>query len=357
MTVAHGPSRGGEVPLAQKVAVLSAPAAYPLPVASVRAIETHMSWVFLTGGHAWKLKKPVRYDHQDFRSEAARHFYCLEELRLNRRLAPAVYVDVVPLTSEADGSLRVAGEGIPVDWLVQMRQLAADRLLDALLARGEATPAQMKAVAARLAAFHRAQPPAPLSERGYRALLLRHLEEHERELCRPECALPVAHVRAICDAQRGFVRRHAQWLDARVAAGRVVEGHGDLRPEHVWLGEPLAIFDALEFSPELRLQDGLDEAGFLALECERLRARELGVALLGAYRVAAADTAPPALLHFYQAARACGRARLAIAHLHEERYRSSPRWRRNALRYLALAERHLRAAAYCASSSDREPPA
>lgn len=331
------------VALARKIEALRAPDCYPEGTGAVQAVETHMSWVFLTDRHAWKLKKPVRYGALDFRSVEARHFYCLEELRLNRRLAPSVYLDVRPLTLESDGHLRVGGAGTPVDWLVQMRRLSAQDLLDAMLARRAALPAHMQAIAARLAAFYRAQARAPLGARGYRALLLRHIEENEAELSLPRWELP-ARVRALCERQRAFVARHAGLFDARVAAGRVVEGHGDLRPEHVWLGEPLAIIDCLEFSPELRLHDAADEVAFLALECERAGAARLGEVLLGAWRAASGDTVPALLVHFYQSCRACVRARLAIAHLHEERYRADPRWRRRALRYLALAARHLRLA-------------
>ncbi len=109
-------------------------------------------------------------------------------------------------------------------------------------------------------------------------------------------------------------------------------------------GDPPAIIDCLEFASELRIADSADEAGFLALECERMHARDLGQVLLDAYREGSGDPVPPALVHFYQSCRACARARLAIAHLHEERYRASPTWRLRALRYLALAGRHLRAA-------------
>lgn len=330
-----------EPSLAAKVEALRTPACYPAPPGPITPVETHMSWVFLTAQHAWKLKKPVRYDHQDFRTPAGRRFYCLEELRVNRRLAPWVYLDVLPLTLEPAGSLRIGGAGCAVDWLVQMRRLAAEDMLDARIARGAATPAHMQAVAQRLAPFYRGQPPAPLSTRAYRALLLRHVEEAERELCDSAWELPAARVRALCDRQRAIVRTHAAVFDARVAAGRVVEGHGDLRPEHVWLGEPLAIIDSLEFSSELRLQDAADEVGFLALECERMHARALGEALLAAYRAASGDDAPAALVHFYQSCKAGIRARLAIAHLREPHYRGSPKWRRRTLRYLALAERHL----------------
>ena len=331
--------------LERKVQALRQPGCYPLPVQAVRAVETHMSWVFLTGGHAWKLKKPVRLGRLDFRTVAGRHFYCLEELRLNRRLAPTVYLDVVPLTLEADGALRIGGTGIVVDWLVQMQELASGSLLDSLLARRAATPAQLQAVAARLAEFHRAQPRAPLDGRGFRAALLRHIEECARELTDSAWKLPCAPVRALFRQQRAWLQQHGPLFDHRVAAGRVVEGHGDLRPEHVWLGQPLAIIDALEFSPELRMLDAADEVGFLALECERAHAPALARELLQAWGAASGDAVPPELLDFYQSCRACVRASLAIAHLHEERYRATPRWRLRALRYLALARRHMRRAA------------
>lgn len=337
-----GPQR--RATLAGKVAALRQAAAYPEATTRVDAVETHMSWVFLTDAHAYKLKKPVRFDEQDFRSAARRRFYCQEELRLNRRLAPSVYLDVVPLARCADGGLRVGGEGAAVDWLVKMRRLPADAMLDALLARRAATPAQMRGVAARLAEFHRRQDRAPLDAAGYRALLLRHIAEYEQELSAAFGALPLARVAALCARQRALLDRLGSCLDARVASGRIIEGHGDLRPEHVHLGEPPAIIDCLEFSRELRWLDGADETGFLALECERAHAAALGQALLQAWQQAAGDDVPPGVVHFYQSCRACARARLAVRHLREARYRGSPAWRRRAMRYLALAHRHLREA-------------
>ena len=129
----------------------------------------------------------------------------------------------------------------------------------------------------------------------------------------------------------------AQRGNERVRAGRVVEGHGDLRPEHVWLGEPPAIIDCLEFSAELRTLDTADELAFLALECERLGAPQLGRALLDAFAEFTGDVPAPALVDFYQAFRACVRANIAIRHLREARYRDDPKWPRRAREYLALA--------------------
>lgn len=330
--------------LADKVAALRRPASYPEQTRVLDALETHMSWVFLTDEYVYKLKKPVHFEHQDFRTASGRRFYCEEELRLNRRLAPSVYLEVVPLVAGGDGRMHVGGAGMAVDWLVKMRRLPADRLLDALLARGAATAAQLRGVGRRLAAFHQEQARAPLSPEGYRALLLRHIDEYEHDLCEPAGALPRSRVAAMCARQRALLGELSACVDARVAAGRVIEAHGDLRPEHVYLGEPPSIIDCLEFAPELRWMDGADEVGFLALECERARAGNLGRVLLESWREASGDAAPEALVHFYQSCRACSRARLAIRHLFEARYRGSPQWRRRALRYLALAERHLKAA-------------
>jgi aminoglycoside phosphotransferase family enzyme len=331
------------IALADKVAALRDPRCYPEATRTVLAIETHMSWVFLTDEHAYKLKKPVHLDHQDFRSLRRRRFYCQEEVRLNRRLAESVYLGVVPLVVCADAVLRLGGAGRAVDWVVRMRRLRAECMLDSLLLQRKVTQAQMRAVGSRLALFHRALPPAPLDGPGYRALLSRHISDCERELCDPAWALPQARIAALLAQQRAVLAACGDAIDGRVAAGLVVEGHGDLRPEHVYLGEPPAIIDCLEFSRELRFLDGLDEVGFLALECERARAAPMAAALLEAYRESSGDPMPQALLHFHQSCRACARARLAIRHLREPRYRASPAWRRRALRYLALAARHLRA--------------
>lgn len=326
-----------------KVAALRDPGSYPEPVSRVEALETHMSWVFLTPRHAWKLKKPVCLEEQDFRTLEARRFYCEEELRLNRRLAPQVYLAVVPLRVGGDGRLRVGGAGEVQDWLVQMHRLPAASMLDHLLATGAASAPHMRAVAARLCAFYRGQPPAPVDAAGYRHLLSGHVRDSGRDLCRPEGGLPEETVRAVCTAQRALLRSAATLLERRVRQGRVVECHGDLRPEHVYLGEPLAIIDCLEFSLRLRIQDAADEVGFLALECERAGAAPLAEVLLQAYRQGSADDVPRELVHLYQSCRAIVRGRLAVRHLLEPRT-DAAKWRRRARQYLALAIRHLRAA-------------
>jgi uncharacterized protein len=329
------------VSIESKVAALRESAAYPGGPDSVEVIETHMSWVFLAGPMAYKLKKPVRYGRIDFRTLDARRFYCMEELRLNRLLAASVYVDVVALSADEAGTLRAEGDGAVVDWLVKMRRLAPDLMLDRMLKEGTAGAGRLHELAAYLAAFYRALPHAPVDAGQYLNFLAGEIDECERELCDPVFDLEVEAVRSLSARLRSVLARRADLFEARVAAGRIVEGHGDLRPEHIYLGTPLAVIDRLEFSAELRTLDVMDELGFLALECERLGSPQLGALLLDNFRQLTGDTAAAELIHFYQSLRACIRAKVTIWHLREARYRDSAKWPARARQYLGLAARHL----------------
>jgi aminoglycoside phosphotransferase family enzyme len=324
-----------------KVAFLRDPASYPDPTYRVEALETHMSWVFMLDDFVYKLKKPVRHELLDFRSLASRRHFCHEELRLNLRLAPEVYLGVIPLTMDRQHHLGLAGSGIVVDWLVWMRRLPAPAMLDYAIMHRALSGADLLRLVERLTWFYRALPPVPLAAEHYRARFLRQVTSAWRELSSEEYDLPGAHVQAVHDAQAAALLRIAPLLDERVQAGRIVEGHGDLRPEHIYLGKPLAVIDCLEFSRDLRVVDVVDELGFLALECERLGAAETGLALLRAYRQLSGDATPPALLHFYQSCRATTRAKIAARHLLDEKFRHSPHWVRRACHYLRLAEEHI----------------
>lgn len=336
-----------------KVDFLRQPAAYPGQPA-VEVIETHMSWVFLAGEMVYKLKKPVSSPELDFRSLEARHFYCMEELRLNRPLAGGVYLDVVALMADDAGALRLGGPGTVVDWLVRMRRLPAQLMLDRMLEEGRAGQDDLRALGRRLAGFYGQLEPVAIDPGEYRDRLERSIGECERELCEPAFGLDADGARGLCARMRSLLQRCPALFDARVQAGRIVEGHGDLRPEHVYLGTPPAIIDRLEFSMELRTLDAIDEVAYLALECQRLGAPELGGVLLDTYRECAADDAGDALVHFYQCLRACIRGRLAIRHLREAQYRDSPKWPARARQYLRLAGLHMR---QCEPALAAIPPA
>jgi len=328
------------LPLKTKVAFLLERGNYPETTDRVDAIETHMSWVFLLDQYVYKLKKPVCCELLDFRTLPARRYFCEEELRLNRRLAPNIYLGVVPLTLHGR-HLALGGGGKVLDWLVRMRRVPAERMLLHRLLHGSLKDADLARVAARLAAFHATLPPQAFSCAQYRARFARRIGATARELGQIAAISTAARLEALREAQLAALHRHGALLDERVHAGRVVEGHGDLRPEHVYLGEPPGAIDCLEFSQALRVVDVADELGFLALECERLGNPAAGQALLHLYGVASGDRLPPILLHFYQSCRASTRALIAARHLEGGPRCRTQHWLHRASDYLRLAEEHV----------------
>jgi uncharacterized protein len=323
--------------LPAEVFALGRPAAYPRPTAAVEVIETHRSWVFLTDRHAYKLKKAVRFDGADLTTALARRAACRREVELNRRLAPRVYRRVVPLARDAAGRLRVGGRGVAVDWLIEMRRLPADRMLDARIRDGTLADEEVDAVVRRLVRFYRAAPQLAVSPAAMRGRVWRELRQTLAVLTAADGELDLAAVRCLVRRVTAFVRRHAAVHAARVEAGRIVEGHGDLRPEHVCLLARPVVIDCLEFSRELRLVDPLQEIAQLALECRRLGAGWAGERLLSGYRRLAGDDFPAELVALYQAVHCCIRARLSYAHLLEPGPVDRARWVAQTREYLALA--------------------
>ena len=321
-----------------KVALLRQPQTYPEQPARVEAVETHMSWVFLTPHHAFKLKKPVRYDYLDFSTLAARKRNCEEEVRLNQRLAPGVYRGVVALTMNVRREAQIEGRGEVVDWLVKMRRLPAERMLDYLIRHRTLEPVETHAVAETLAYFYRESAALKISGDEYRKQYARNLRTNHEALANPVYDLPAALVEAVHESQQKFLQRAPELFGLRALQGRIIEGHGDLRPEHVCLESPPAIFDRLEFNRSFRIIDPADELAFLAMECERLGAPQVEQELFGVYHRITGDHPSPTLVYFYKTHRACVRARLAIWHLRDLERGAWPRWRAVAKEYLRFAE-------------------
>ncbi len=326
--------------LARKVAFLRRPETYPVPAERVEAIETHISWVFLAGSDVYKLKKPVRYSYLDFRTLDARHRDCLEEVRLNRRLADGVYLGTVPLTASREGTLSIGGEACIVDWLVHMQRLPRKRMLDRRIATGELSATEFLPAANRLAHFYRQLSPVEITSGEYQRRFADDINENRQELTNSAFALPAGRAEAVCEAHSLFLKENGDALDARVAAGRIIEGHGDLRPQHVCLTEPPVVIDCLEFNRGFRILDAVDELAYLAVECERLGAAWAGSELLATYSAISGDRPAPELIHFYASFRATLRAKIAIWHNLDDGIRDPDRWVRRAEEYLQLAERH-----------------
>ena len=323
-----------------KIEFLARPDAYPEATVRVEPVETHMSWIFLTDTHAYKLKKPVRYAYLDYSTVEARRLDCEQEVRLNCRLAPEVYLGVVPLVRNAAGCLHLGGEGETLDWLVRMVRLPADRMLDHLLRSATVTQAEITRLATRLACFYATTCAEAITPEAYRQSLAEGIGDNLRELSSPEFGLDPNALAMLAGVQLRFLQDHAGLFDARVRQGRIVEGHGDLRPEHVCLLPEPVVIDCLEFNRTYRILDPADELGYLALECERLHAPHVGRWLLEAYRAASGDAPPDALVHFHQGCRATLRAKLALWHLRDDGRHPPGKWTATARDYLESAQRH-----------------
>lgn len=333
--------QGDKPPLAAKVEFLSRANTYGLGTGAISRVETHMSWVFLAGNRVYKLKKPVRFPYLDFSTLARREAACRAELRFNRRLAPDVYLDVVSLTENGCG-LAIGGKGIPVDWLVMMKRLDERSMLDRMIEEGRLGFIQLDRLSETLGRFYRSATPILLSPAAYLASWRQSLVDNQRVLLDARFRLPVGLVRWIVITQSRFLQQRGCCITERLRHRHIVDGHGDLRPEHISLDDKVRIIDCLEFNDRLRMVDPFDEIAFLSLECERLGAAWAGIYLQDRMKRLLRDGPADELLTFYYCHRATLRARLTIAHLLEKEPRTPEKWPHLARSYLKLAEKSAR---------------
>ena len=327
---------GDQPTLEQKVEFLSRPTAYSHSVQEVSRRETHMSWIFLAGDRVYKLKKPVRFPYLDFSTLERREAACRAELRLNRRLTTDVYLGVAPLVA-TDHGLAIEGVGTVVDWMVVMRRLDESRTLERAIQSHDIETWKIDRLAAALIQFYRHAASVLLAGDVQRRDWWLSLAYNRRVLLDPRLGLPCGLVRHLDQVQARFLQARHKALAHRIRGRKIVDGHGDLRPEHIWLGDPVDIIDCLEFNARLRAVDPFDEIAFLSLECERLGSKATGTYLTRRISRGLRDGLSEELFLFYRCHRAALRARLAIAHLLEPNPRTPEKWPRLARVYLRLA--------------------
>jgi uncharacterized protein len=295
------------------LAALSEPAAYPHPAGRIERIETHISWVFLAGEYAYKVKKPVALAFLDFSALEKRRFYCEEELRLNRRTAAGLYLDVVAI-AEGPGGLRVGAAGKPVEYALRMRRFPQEALADSLARRGGLRDTEVDAIAAAIAAFHAAIPAAPAgadygTPERIAAPALANFEQLARLVADPADRVRLAELRAWTVGENARLR---EAFAARKRDGFVRECHGDLHLANIAFidGRPVP-FDCIEFDPGLRWIDVMNEVAFLAMDLIEHRLTAAGWRFLNAYLQATGDYAGVRVLRFYLVYRAMVRAMIA----------------------------------------------
>lgn len=329
--------RQAEPSLEAKVAALRDPGTYP-GCDAVTAIETHMSWVFLAGDSAYKLKKPVLRPLLDFTTTVLRRAHCHAEVALNRRHTSNVYRGVVPLAATAGSRLKLRGDGLPVDWLVWARRLDQDLALDHLI-RSHAEPRdRLDDVVDRLCTFYRSAERVETSPAAYTSRLGRRLFALADDLKRPALELDSECIETVTRVLWAFFEADRAEFERRARSGAIVEGHGDLRPEHVFFEDHVQIIDCLEFCRDLRCRDLADDLSLLLLECERLGAHSYGDDIVRACLIALATRPSARVMAFHTAVQALQRALLAVLHNIEPGAVDREKWRSRALTYLDLAK-------------------
>lgn len=333
---------GGEINSVKEqsaiVRFLSSPAAFDHDAGGVDVVETHMSWVFMGLDRVFKMKKPLRTQFLDFSTLSAREIYCKEEVRLNRRLAPDIYLRAAHVCKTDDGEFSICGEGEIVEWLVEMRRLPSERMLDRALSEHSASSDDLGLMLDHLFSFLSGAPPVEIERERYLATLRRQHAESGRVLVARPPILLRRKVLQVMETLRRVIETEPDWLLEPLARRRIIEGHGDLRPEHICLTNPPAIIDCIEFNADLRLLDPFDELGYLALECQLLGASEFAGEILNRYVEFIGYEPPRVLLDFYAAYRAIIRARLSVAHIFDWPRTNIAHWARQGDAYLCAAD-------------------
>jgi len=330
-------------PAADLIAALKEPACYPHPVGEVEVLETHISWVLLAGDFAYKVKKPVRLGFLDFSSLASRRFYCEEEVRLNRRTAPGLYLGVVPITGKPP-RVRIGGSGPAVEYAVRMRRFPQGDVLAQRALEGVIGNAQADAIAVSMARFHAQLPHAAAGcAFGSPQAVITAMLENFGDIAALDATAPVRE--AVAELQAWARTRH-QLLHAvfarRKLDGFVRECHGDLHLGNIVMheGGPL-FFDALEFSERLRWTDVMNDVAFTAMDLLEHELPRLAARFVDRYLAESGDYGGLAVLRYYMVYRALVRAKVAAIRAQQPpgRGRGIASPRAECLAYLQLARR------------------
>ena len=328
---------------ARLVRALQQPAPYPHPVDQIKLVETHISSVLLTGRYAYKIKKPLDLGFVDYGTLGRREHFCLEELRLNRRLAPDLYLAVVAITGSADRP-KLGASGRPIEYAVKMRQFSQDDLLSHLLERGQLEVEAIEHVASRLARFHgEIETAGEYTPFGKPESVLAPMHQNFEQL---RLLLTDGKLLSqLARLERWTGRQYQSLVHAlteRKARGYIRECHGDLHLNNIVQlnGEP-TIFDGVEFNDALRWIDVMSELAFLIMDLDDRGAPGMANRALNAYLHKSGDYGGILLLRFYQVYRAVVRAKIACIRVEQndkqhailDQYRS----------YASLAERYTQA--------------
>ncbi|WP_433768979.1 bifunctional aminoglycoside phosphotransferase/ATP-binding protein [Pseudomonas putida] len=296
------------------IAALQNPALYPHPVDGFKVIETHISWVLLTGPYAYKVKKPVNFGFLDFTTLEAREHFCGEELRLNQRLTDDLYLEVLPVTGSAEAP-QLGGDGPAIEYVLKMRQFPQDGLLSTLQANGELTPSHIDAMATQIARFHLNAPKVPAEhDAGTPDSVMAPVRQNFEQI-RPflNDKADLLQLDALQAWAESSFDRLKPALSQRKADGFIRECHGDIHLGNATVIDgKVVIFDCIEFNEPFRFTDVYADAGFLAMDLEDRGLKCLARRFISQYLELTGDYQGLELLNFYKAYRALVRAKVTL---------------------------------------------
>lgn len=326
---------------------------YPHKPQKIEFVQTQMSFVFLAGEYVYKVKKPVNLGYLDYTTLDKRHFFCLQELELNRRLCPDVYLAVVPITVSSRAAQRgstpiqLDGQGEPIEYAVKMKQLPRDRMMDVLLRRGQVTLEMVAAVADKLTGFHQRAETSPDIAAFGGLNAVRH--NWDENFAQTEKYIGLTAFRAKYDRIRDytddFIKGNVSLFDKRVREGRIKDCHGDLHAAHVCFTAPdltggICIYDCIEFNDRFRYCDVASEIAFLAMDLDRYQQGGLSRHLVSTYVKLSQDEELLKLLDFYKCYRAYVRGKVESFKLDDPHISSADKAKalETARNYFNLAE-------------------
>ena len=307
-------------------------------------MQTQMSFIFLTGDYVYKVKKPVDLGYLDYTTLDKRRFFCQQEIELNRRLCPEIYLEVVPIASSR-GQIRLGGEGEIIEYAVKMKQLPEERMMDKLLPQDLVTEEMVGRVAEKLAAFHNKARTSPdISAYGKLDAIMINTEENftqtEKYMSISISDTKYNRIKAYTD---NFVATNKSLFNKRIMDGRIRDCHGDLHAAHVCISNGIYIYDCIEFNDRFRYGEVASEIAFLAMDLDRYQRADLSRAFVNAYVRLSRDKELLRLLNFYKCYRAYVRGKVTSfmlddLHVSEEEKTSALAAAR---RYFELAESYI----------------
>jgi len=287
------------------------PGIYPDLPKEVQLIETHISLLFLTGSYVYKVKKPVDFGFLDFTTLEKRKYFCEQEVRLNRRLSPDIYLGVVKITRDGD-RVSFDGRGEVEEYAVKMKQIPEELLMDKLLDRGRVTPEMIKAVSEKLVRFYSEAETNELIKSFARPERVKQDTDENFEQTEKYIGVTISKD-AFEEVQRRtneFFRVREKIFHLRIASDRIRDCHGDLRLEHIFWGDEIAIFDCIEFNERFRYTDVAADIAFLAMDLDYHGREDLTEHLVRAYIEKSGDREITNILDFYKCYRAYVRGKV-----------------------------------------------